>query len=418
MGRASPLFCECHHAEGNRAKDTKIMAGFWASKSVGVKIAAGAVAVAVVGGAAGVAVAQSGGSAEDRDQATVVRVIDGDTFDARINGEVERVRLLNVDTPETKHPEKSVQCLGPEAADLLEELLAPGDQIDLVYDIERFDRYDRTLAGVYKDDSLVNADLAEAGLGVAVLFEPNDRFYPEVLAAQERAEEAEAGLFDPGLECALPALAEALPPLENLPGEIPTDAADVASALAAAVPVIAAGEVLDGAVGLVESGSHAVLSAAYGDVAPRLRERLDEALPSALAFQEGLLARQAELKQAAEEKAAEEKAAAERKAAEEKAAAERAAEEKAAAERAAAERVAEEQRVAEAEAEAEAERQRQAEAQREAEQQQEAERRRVAPPQQAPRPQQPSSGYGTDADYPGYTGPRCYAPGGQSWRPC
>ncbi|MFC4371624.1 thermonuclease family protein [Citricoccus nitrophenolicus] len=412
------------------------MAGFWASKSVGVKIAAGAVAVAVVGGAAGVAVAQSGGSAEDRDQATVVRVIDGDTFDARINGEVERVRLLNVDTPETKHPEKSVQCLGPEAADLLEELLAPGDQIDLVYDIERFDRYDRTLAGVYKDDSLVNADLAEAGLGVAVLFEPNDRFYPEVLAAQERAEEAEAGLFDPGLECALPALAEALPPLENLPGEIPTDAADVAAALAAAVPVIAAGEVLDGAVGLVESGSHAVLSAAYGDVAPRLRERLDEALPSALAFQEGLLARQAELKQAAEEKAAEEKAAAERaaeekaaaeraaaekaeeerKVAEEKAAAERAAEEKAAAERAAAERVAEEQRVAEAEAEAE--RQRQAEAQREAEQQQEAERRRVAPPQQAPRPQQPSSGYGTDADYPGYTGPRCYAPGGQSWRPC
>ncbi|WP_413542728.1 thermonuclease family protein [Citricoccus nitrophenolicus] len=404
------------------------MAGFWASKSVGVKIAAGAVAVAVVGGAAGVAVAQSGGSAEDRDQATVVRVIDGDTFDARIDGEVERVRLLNVDTPETKHPEKSVQCLGPEAADLLEELLAPGDQIDLVYDIERFDRYDRTLAGVYKDDSLVNADLAEAGLGVAVLFEPNDLFYPEVLAAQERAEEAEAGLFDPGLECALPALAEALPPLEILPGEIPTDAADVASALAAAVPVIAAGEVLDGAVGLVESGSHAVLSAAYGDVAPRLRERLDEALPSALAFQEGLLARQAELKQAAEEKAAEEKAAAERaaaekaeeerKVAEEKAAAERAAEEKAAAERAAAERVAEEQRVAEAEAEAEAERQRQAEAQREAEQQREAERRRVAPPQQAPRPQRPSSGYGTDADYPGYTGPRCYAPGGQSWRPC
>ncbi|MGM7666621.1 thermonuclease family protein [Microbacterium sp. A93] len=389
-----------------------------------VKVIAGVAAVAVVGSVAGIAVAQSGGP-DDRDRATVVRVIDGDTIDAEVNGDVERVRLLNVDTPENKHPEKAVQCLGPEATDFLEDLLAPGDRIELVYDVERTDRYDRTLAGVYKDESLVNADIAEAGLGVAVLYEPNDRFYQEVLDAQARAVEAGEGLHDPQVECTLPALADALPPLEELPAEIPADAAGVAAALAAAAPVIAAGEALGSALDLVASGSHVVLAKAYSASAPEWRKRVDAALPAAVAYQQDLTDRGAELKRAAEKKAAEEKAAAEKKAAEEKAAAEK----KAAEEKAAAERKAEAEQRAEAKAEAD---RKADEARREAARKAEAEVERKAPPersrqrQQAPaqpsspprRQQAPSSGYGTDADFPGYTGPRCYAPGGRSWRPC
>ena len=400
------------------------MAGLWARSSVTAKVITGVAVVAVAAGATGVAVAQSGGS-DGRDQATVVRVIDGDTIDAEVNGEVQRVRLLNVDTPETKHPEKPVQCLGPEATAFLEELLAPGEEIDLVYDVERTDRYDRTLAGVYKGDSLVNADLAEAGLGVAVLYEPNDRFYSEVLEAQERAEEAGEGLHGPAVECTIPALAEALPPLEDLPAAIPADAAGVAAALAAAAPVIAAGEALGSALDLVESGSHVVLSKAYGDLALTLRKRSDVAWPAAVAYQQDLLAKEAELVEAArvaaEQKAAEEKLAAEKAAAEKKAAEEREAAEQKAAE----ERAAEEARQAEQAREAEAERQqaeaeRQADRAREQEEARQAERNRSNERQQeAPRRQQPSnSGYGTDADFPGYTGPRCYAPGGQFYKPC
>ncbi|MFC4429566.1 thermonuclease family protein [Citricoccus alkalitolerans] len=387
------------------------------------KVVTGVAVLAVAAGATGVAVAQSGGS-DDRDRATVVRVIDGDTIDAEVNGEVQRVRLLNVDTPETKHPEKPVQCLGPEATAFLEEFLAPGEQIELVYDVERTDRYDRTLAGVYKDDSLVNADVAEAGLGVAVLYEPNDRFYPEVLEAQERAEEAGEGLHDAAVECTIPALAEALPPLEDLPAAIPAEAAGVAAALAAAAPVIAAGEALGAALDLVESGGHVVLSKAYGGLALELRKRSDVALPAAVAYQQELLAKEAELAEAARvaaEKAAEEKLAAEKAAAEKKAAEERAAaEQKAAEERAAAEaHQAEQDRAAEAERQ-QAEAERQAERDRERERARQAERNHSNERQQeTPRRQQPSnSGYGTDADFPGYTGPRCYAPGGQVWKPC
>ncbi|MGX1590594.1 thermonuclease family protein [Glutamicibacter sp. NPDC055491] len=56
----------------------------------------------------------------------VTRVIDGDTVDMTIAGNETRVRLLNIDTPETVDPNKAVECLGPEASEHLESLLQPG----------------------------------------------------------------------------------------------------------------------------------------------------------------------------------------------------------------------------------------------------------------------------------------------------
>ena len=45
----------------------------------------------------------------------VVRVVDGDTLLVRISGKTERVRVLGIDTPETKKPGTAIQCFGPEA---------------------------------------------------------------------------------------------------------------------------------------------------------------------------------------------------------------------------------------------------------------------------------------------------------------
>ena len=137
-------------------------------------------------------VAQPSSTLEAGDPATVVRVIDGDTIVVRRDGQEETVRLLNIDTPETKHPNKAVQCLGPEATQALETLLRPGDDVVLRYDLERTDKYGRTLAGVFEDEVLVNAEIARLGLGVPVVFDPNRRFYPEVLAAWNEAEGEQA----------------------------------------------------------------------------------------------------------------------------------------------------------------------------------------------------------------------------------
>lgn len=135
----------------------------WLAKTVGVGVAG-----SLVWG--GVAYAASSG------RIVVDRVIDGDTIDVRMGGDTVRVRLLNIDAPETKDPNEPVECLGPEASKFLSDRLPPGTEITLEYDVERKDRYGRTLAGVFESGHLVNAEIAAAGLGAPVVFEPNRRF--------------------------------------------------------------------------------------------------------------------------------------------------------------------------------------------------------------------------------------------------
>ena len=158
---------------------------------------------------------------------TVVRVVDGDTLVAVIAGEETTVRLLNIDTPETKHPDLPVQCLGPEATEFLVERLPAGTEIELEYDEERLDRYDRTLAGVYESGSLVNAEIAAEDLGVPVYFEPNDRFLPEVEEAAATAEAEGLGLFSAAIECTVPAQIEQLgTAADQIPAAVDGDPAD------------------------------------------------------------------------------------------------------------------------------------------------------------------------------------------------
>ena len=111
------------------------------------------------------------------DEYHVVRVVDGDTVDVRYgHRSTTRVRLLNVDAPETVDPNRGVECLGPEASQRLKELLPEGSTVHLAFDDERTDRYGRTLAGVYANGELVNAQLASEGLAVPMTVGPNTRF--------------------------------------------------------------------------------------------------------------------------------------------------------------------------------------------------------------------------------------------------
>ena len=80
----------------------------------------------------------------------VVRVVDGDTLKVWISEKIQTVRLIGVDTPETKHPTKGVQRGGPEASAFTQAQLdrktvrleadPAGDDVD---------RYDRLLRYVY-----------------------------------------------------------------------------------------------------------------------------------------------------------------------------------------------------------------------------------------------------------------------------
>jgi len=89
----------------------------------------------------------------------VERVVDGDTL--LLSGGT-RVRLLGVDTPETKHPTRPVEPLGPEASEFT-RLHVEGRKVTLKFDRERRDRYRRVLAYVYLGDWFLNEELIRAG---------------------------------------------------------------------------------------------------------------------------------------------------------------------------------------------------------------------------------------------------------------
>ena len=101
-----------------------------------------------------------------------------------LDGQEERVRLRNIVTPETVHPGRPVECMGPEATERMNELVGPGDQLILEFDQERTDRYDRLLAGVYADEVLLNEQMARDGFGAPVLFAEQPVVFFAVLARQ------------------------------------------------------------------------------------------------------------------------------------------------------------------------------------------------------------------------------------------
>lgn len=107
--------------------------------------------------------------------ATVTRVVDGDTLEARIGGEVEDVRLIGVDTPETVAPGEPVQCFGPRASSFAKRALE-GRRVRLVFGVERRDVYGRLLAYAYVGPDFFNEELLRRGLARTLSIPPNTRY--------------------------------------------------------------------------------------------------------------------------------------------------------------------------------------------------------------------------------------------------
>jgi micrococcal nuclease len=131
------------------------------------------------------------------DDAEVVDVIDGDTLLARVAGREQRVRLIGINTPETVHPHRGVECFGREASAHTARLVGPGTAVRLVYDIERTDRFGRTLAYLYRlgDGLFVNLALVRDGYAQVATSPPNVAHAQDFLVSQREAREAGRGLW-------------------------------------------------------------------------------------------------------------------------------------------------------------------------------------------------------------------------------
>ncbi|QHE51919.1 thermonuclease family protein [Pontibacillus sp. HMF3514] len=128
-------------------------------------------------------------------KAKVEKVVDGDTISVQMDGSEETVRMLLIDTPETKHPDKPVQPYGPEASQFAKEKLS-GKQIKLEIGTTKRDKYDRILAYVYVNGEMYNKLVVQNGLArVAYVYPPNDKYVEELRKAEQDAKKSSRGIW-------------------------------------------------------------------------------------------------------------------------------------------------------------------------------------------------------------------------------
>ena len=124
--------------------------------------------------------------------ALVERAVDGDTL---LLADHTRIRLLGVDTPETKRPDAPVEPWGPEAHEFTRAHVE-GRMVRLEFDKERYDKYDRVLAYVYLGDWFLNEELIRAGMGRAITNHPySEAMKRRFRAAQRQAQRERLGIW-------------------------------------------------------------------------------------------------------------------------------------------------------------------------------------------------------------------------------
>jgi micrococcal nuclease len=105
-----------------------------------------------------------------------------------------RIRLIGVDTPETKHPRKPVQPFGKEASAFTKQLVE-GQEVRLEFDVQLRDKYRRLLAYVHIGEQMLNAELVRQGYAQVATFPPNVKYQEAFLTLQREAREARRGLW-------------------------------------------------------------------------------------------------------------------------------------------------------------------------------------------------------------------------------
>jgi micrococcal nuclease len=150
--------------------------------------------------------------------AIVTHITDGDTIGVRfttdldpeteprrsttlVNNEKagvrETIRLIGIDTPESKRPNTPIECFSHEASTALGQLLPEGTPVRVELDVEHRDRYGRLLAYIFRssDGLFVNHEMVRSGMAAAFAFPPNISYADQFSAASSAARSNNVGLW-------------------------------------------------------------------------------------------------------------------------------------------------------------------------------------------------------------------------------
>lgn len=124
--------------------------------------------------------------------------IDGDTAKFIMNDKEIKVRFLAIDTPETKHPTKDEESYGKEASNFTCNKLKNATNIVIEFDpkSDRKDKYDRYLAWVFIDDSLLQKELVSKGFAEVKYIYGNYKYLDELKSSQAKAKNNKVGIWE------------------------------------------------------------------------------------------------------------------------------------------------------------------------------------------------------------------------------
>ena len=131
----------------------------------------------------------------------VTKVVDGDTLTISKDGSSVTLRLIGIDTPETVHPSKPVECFGTEASNKAKSLLS-GKYITLEMDDSQgtYDKYQRMLAYVYlPDGTMFNKYMISEGYAYEYTYGIPYKYQSEFKQAENSAKQNKKGLWADGV---------------------------------------------------------------------------------------------------------------------------------------------------------------------------------------------------------------------------
>ncbi len=140
---------------------------------------------------------------------TVVRVVDGDTLKIRYWGKEESIRLIGIDTPESRVNKKTKKDakrsgqdiktiieMGKRATEYVESLVKSGNLITIEFDAQQRDRYDRMLRYVYlSNGKMLNEEIVKAGYANVMTIPPTVKYKDRFLKAYQEARKRKRGLW-------------------------------------------------------------------------------------------------------------------------------------------------------------------------------------------------------------------------------
>lgn len=153
-------------------------------------------------------------SAAPRETGSITRVVDGDTIVVRLSsGKTEHVRLIGIDTPESKpnkratlqakrsgQDEAAILELGKKAWHNTESLAPVGTAVELELDVQPRDKYKRLLAYVYLPNGrMLNEEILRSGYGNLLTIPPDVRYTERFRTAYEESRAAKRGLWGESL---------------------------------------------------------------------------------------------------------------------------------------------------------------------------------------------------------------------------